>query len=362
MKEFKAISAFTIALALALALVGCGDTLLSARMAYFTGVVDTLKDGISFLNADAIDRFAGSDMMIFSKTGTITEGKYSVVAVYPVDYEEKDLLTIAALAECQSKHPIAVALREACGIDIHHRSDITLLEETPGRGIHTLFGGRNVYVGNSSLLLDHNIVFDVPSHKGTVIHVAVDNKYAGCIVLNDRVRDAAFDAIEELRLRGIRAAVMLTGDVRSMARPIASSLSFDMVKCELSNESKLEALNYLRESKGNSAAISYVSSKDEDLELLQAADIGIGFNALTEYKLIGAASVLLMGNKIFQIPQALFRAKRITVAALLSAIIMLGLELLLLVLGLLGGVSVWVAMLLILLGRIGTLAYSIYFR
>lgn len=347
---------------LLIALGGCGDVLLSARMAYFTGVVDTLKDGISFLNADAIDRFAGSDMMIFSKTGTITEGKYSVVAVYPVDYEEKDLLTIAALAECQSKHPIAVALREACGIDIHHRSDITLLEETPGRGIHTLFGGRNVYVGNSSLLLDHNIVFDVPSHKGTVIHVAVDNKYAGCIVLNDRVRDAAFDAIEELRLRGIRAAVMLTGDVRSMARPIASSLSFDMVKCELSNESKLEALNYLRESKGNSAAISYVSSKDEDLELLQAADIGVGFNALTEYKLIGAASVLLMGNKIFQIPQALFRAKRITVAALLSAIIMLGLELLLLVLGLLGGVSVWVAMLLILLGRIGTLAYSIYFK
>ena len=347
---------------LLIALGGCGDVLLSARMAYFTGVVDTLKDGISYLNADVIDRFAGSDMMIFSKTGTITEGKYSVVAVYPVDYEEKDLLTIAALAECQSTHPIAVALREACGIEVHHRSDITLLEETPGRGIHTLFGGRNVYVGNSTLLLDHNIVFDVPSHKGTVIHVAVDNKYAGCIVLNDRVREAAFDAIEELRLRGIRATVMLTGDVRSMARPIASSLSFDMVKCELSNESKLEALNYLRESKGNSAAISYVSSKDEDLELLKAADIGVGFGALTEYQLIGSASVLLMGSKIFQIPQALFRAKRISFAALLSAAIMLGLELLLLVLGLLGGISVWVAMLLILLARIGTLAYSIYFK
>ena len=345
-----------------IALGGCGDVLLSARMAYFTGIADTMKDGISYLSADVIDHFAGSDMMIFSKTGTITEGKYSVVAVYPVDYEEKDLLTIAALAECQSMHPIAVALRDACGIEIHHRSDITLLEETPGRGIHTLFGGRNVYVGNSSLLLDHNIVFDVPSHKGTVIHVAVDNKYAGCIVLNDRVRDAAFDAIEELRLRGIRAAVMLTGDVRSMARPIASSLSFDMVKCELSNESKLEALNYLRESKGNSAAISYVSCKDEDLELLQAADVGVGFAALKEYKLIGAASVLLMGDKIFQIPQALFRAKRITIAALLSAAVMLGLELLLLILGLFGAVSVWVAMLLILIGRIGTLVYSIYFK
>lgn len=347
---------------LLIALAGCGDALLSARMAYFTGIFDAFKEGVSFQNADVIDRLAGSDMMIFSKTGSVTEGKYTVAAVYPVDYEEKDLLTIAALAECQSEHPIAIALREACGIEMHHREDITLLEETPGRGIHTLFGGRNVYVGNSTLLLDHNIVFDVPSHKGTVIHVAVDNKYAGCIVLNDRVRDGAFDAMEELRLRGIRATVMLTGDVRSMARPIASSLSFDMVKCELSNESKLEALNYLRESKGNSAAISYVSSKDEDLELLQAADVGIGFAALSEYGLIGGASVLIPGNQIFQIPQALFLARRSSFAAMLSALIMLGLELLLIVLGLLGVVSVWVAMLLILIARVGTLIYTIYFK
>ena len=155
---------------------------------------------------------------------------------------------------------------------------------------------------------------------------------------------------------------MLTGDVRSMARPIASSLSFDMVKCELSNESKLDALNYLRDSKGNNAAISYVSSKDEDLELLEAADIGVGFAALTEYRLIGAASVLIMGNRIFQIPQALYRAKRISMAAFLAAAIMLGLELLLLILGLSGVVSVWLAMLLILIARVGTLVYTIYFK
>ena len=347
---------------LLIALAGCGDALLSARMAYFTGITEAFRTGLSFLNADTIDRFAGSDMMIFSKTGTVTEGKYSVVAVYPVNYEQKDLLTIAALAECQSTHPIAQALREACGIEMHHRSDITLLDETPGRGIHALFGGRNVYVGNSSLLLEHNITFDVPSHKGTVIHVAVDNQYAGCIVLNDKIRDGAFDAIEELRLRGIRATVMLTGDVRSMARPIASSLNFDMVKCELSNESKLEALNYLRESKGTNAAISYVSSKDEDLELLQAADVGVGFAALSERGLIGGASVLVMSKKVFQIPQALFRAKRISLAALLSALIMLAAELLLIVLGVCGVVHTWLALLILLLVRVGTLAYAIYFK
>lgn len=347
---------------LLIALAGCGDLLISARMAYYSGIFEALKLGISYQSADTIDRYAGSDMMIFSKTGTVTEGKYSVVGVYPVDYTEKDLLTIAALAECQSTHPIAVALRDACGIDIHHRSDITLLEETQGRGIHTLFGGRNVYVGNSTLLIDHNIVFDVPSHKGTVIHVAVDNKYAGCIVLNDKIRDGAFDAIEELRVRGIRATVMLTGDVRSMARPIASSLNFDMVKSELSNQNKQEALDYLRESKGNSAAIDYVSCKDEDTPLLEHADVGVGFHALTQYRMIESASVLIMSQNIAQIPTSLYKAKRIALAVLLNVCIMLGMELLMIVLGVTGVVGVWFAMLMILLARVGTLVYSMFFR
>ena len=146
------------------------------------------------------------------------------------------------------------------------------------------------------------------------------------------------------------------------ARPIASSLNFDMVKCELSNEAKLDALNYLRESKGTNAAIAYVSSKDEDLELLQAAEVGVGFSALSERGLIGGASVLVMSNKIFQIPQALFRAKRISLAALLSAIIMLAAELLLIVLGVLGVFPAWVALLIMLLLRVGTLAYAMYFK
>lgn len=347
---------------LLIALGGCGDALLSSRMAFFTGMFDACRERILYKDADVVDRLAGSDLMIFSKTGTITEGKYKLTGVFPVGYEEKDLLTIAAMAECQSQHPIAKALREACGIEAHHRSDITLLEETPGRGIHALFGGRNVYVGNSTLLLDHNIVFEVPSHKGTVIHVAVDNKYAGCIVFSDRVRDNAFDAIEELRMRGIRATVMLTGDVRSMARPIASSLSFDMVKYELSNESKLEALEYLRNNKGNAAAISYVSSKAEDLDLLAQADVGIAFSVMTEAEPMDPASVVIMGNDLNLIPQAMFMAKRIMIAGLIDAAVMLGLLLLLIVLGVTGAMSIWLAMLLVLVARFGTLVYSIYFK
>ena len=333
----------------------------SVKLVYDCAAVYGSARGIVFKGHDVLEALSRAETLVFDKTGTVTEGKYRVKEVFPKGISESQLLFLAGAAELSSIHPIARAIVAASGA---YASDVKVLdvEETPGRGICAFIDGRNVYVGNAAMMEEHGVEYDMPSVPGSAIHVAIDGRYIGHIIVDDALRDGAFDAIEELRLRGIRAAVMLTGDVRSMARPIASSLSFDMVKCELSNESKLEALNYLRESKGNSAAISYVSSKDEDLELLQAADIGVGFNALTEYKLIGAASVLLMGNKIFQIPQALFRAKRITVAALLSAIIMLGLELLLLVLGLLGGVSVWVAMLLILLGRLGTLAYSIYFK
>ena len=345
-----------------LVMTAMGDMLLSNRMAYFTGFFNAAQEGILFRDADVVDCFAGTDMMAFSKTGTITEGRYTVAAIYPVDYEERDLLTIAALAECQSTHPIARALREACGIEMHHRSDITMLEETPGRGIHTLFGGRNVYVGNSSLLIDHSIAFDVPSHKGTVVHVAIDNRYAGCIVLNDRMRDNAFDAIEELRVLGLRAAVMLTGDVQSMARPLASSLNFDIVKCELSNEAKIDSLRYLRQSKGNSAPISYVSSKREDHPLLQEAEVGIAFAALTDEQAMDDASIQVMSGNLRSLSKALLLAKRISFAALLDMAITLGSSAVLLVLGLTGVISIWLVALLCLLIRVGTLVHAIYFK
>ena len=346
---------------LLLALGGSGDLLLGARLSYFDGVCRAAREGVFFADGDGIDRLAGSDMMIFSKTGTVTEGRYQVEGVYPVDFEEKDLLTIAALAECQSVHPIARALREACGLGVHTRADITLLEETPGRGIHTLFAGKNVYVGNSTLMMEHNIYFDVPVHKGTVLYVAVDNKFAGCIVLSDRVRDGAFDSIEELRSLGIRATVMLTGDVRSMARPIASSLNFDMVKCELSDEAKLEALNYLKNNKGNAAAVSYVSCKAEDLELLSEADVGIGFAALTEEEPMDEADVLIYGSSFAKIPRAMQLAKAIRKAGGICTYGMLALFALLALLGLLGAVSLWVALLLLLIGRLASMIYPLFF-
>ncbi len=229
------------------------------------------------------------------------------------------------------------------------------MEETPGRGVSTLFSGRSVYVGNAALLMDHGVTFAVPSRTGTVIHVAVDGAYAGHIVLTDKVRDGAFDAVEELRVRGIRSTVMLTGDMRSMARPVASSLNFDLVKCELSPEAKISALEYLQASKGSQAAIAAVSCKTSEAELLSRADVGILFAALEEHRPLDAADITILDRDISRLPSLYAIASGMSGHMRESIIGFFAIKALILVLGFFGVLSIWAAALLDLIATVAVL-------
>ena len=340
---------------LLLCVSGSSALLTALAVSSYNAVCRSAELGAYFRGVDALDNLSRTETMIFTKTGTVTEGHYAVDAVYPETYSEKDLLTIAALAECQSLHPIAQALREACGIGIHRREDIHLVEEIPGRGVSTLFSGRNVYVGNAALLMEHDVNFSVPSRNGTVVHVAVDGKYAGHIVLSDHVREGAFDAVEELRLRGVRSTVMLTGDMRSMARPIASSLNFDLVKCELSPEAKISAVEYLQASKGSQAAIACVSCKSADAELLGRADVGILFAALNQARALESADIAVLDSNISRLPRLYAVAKSMRGRIRENLIVYFSVKLLLLLLGMLGVFSIWVAALLDLLAALAVL-------
>ena len=331
---------------LLIAIAENGALLLSLPFAYSLGIGKAASNGIAVASVDALETLAKTETMVFSKTGTVMEGRYKVEEIFPERFSEKDLLTIAALSECRSQHPIARALREASGIGVPNREDIQLIEEIPGRGVSTLFTGRHVYVGNAALLMEHGIAFAVPSRTGTVIHVSVDNEYAGHIVLSDRVRDGAFDAIESLRVQGISSTVMLTGDVQSMARPVASSLNFDILKCELSTEAKISAVEYLKASKGNRAVLAYVSSKPQELELLERADVGVAFDALGSPKALETADITIMGDGISQIPLALSLAKTAASAVRQNLVAVLAVKALLLVLGLCGVMSIWLAVLI----------------
>ena len=340
---------------LLLCVAGSSSLLTALSASSHSAVCRSAELGAYLRSVDALDTLSRSETMIFTKTGTVTEGRYTVEAVYPELYSEKDLLTIAALAECQSLHPIAQALREACGIGIHHRDDIHLVEEIPGRGVSTLFSGRSIYVGNAALLMEHDVSFSVPSRSGTVIHVAVDGQYAGHIVLNDKVRDGAFDAVEELRIRGVRSTVMLTGDMRSMARPVASSLNFDLVKCELSPEAKISALENLQASKGSQAAIACVSCKSADKELLDRADVGILFAALDQHRPLESADIALLDSSMTRLPRLFAIAKSMTNRLRENLIAYFAVKAVLLLLGVLGALNIWIAALLDLLAAVGVL-------
>ena len=179
------------------------------------------------------------------------------------------------------------------------------VEEIPGRGVSAFLEGKHVYVGNASLLQEHSIPFQVPSRAGAAIHVAVENRYWGHILISDKTRDGAFDALEALRSQGVDQLVMLTGDVLSASRPLAASLGFDLMRTELSPKDKVSAIRYLISGAGKSCSVGFVGDGINDVPMLEAADVGIAIDALEAWSEADAADILLLDNKIEQIPQAM---------------------------------------------------------
>lgn len=271
---------------------------LSVPLAYRGAIQNAAKNGVAIKAQEKIADLARTKTMIFGKTGTVTTGEYTITDVFPDGVEAKDLLSIAAAAESHSQHPIAVALKQAAGWIEAVGASVLEVEELPGRGVSAFIEGRHVYVGNASLLEEHGIWYKVPSRAGAAIHVAVENVYWGHIMVSDKPRENAFDALEELRMQGISNMVMLTGDVLSVSRPIASSLNFDMVKAELSQQGKLSAIDYLQAAKGDRSRLCFVGDGIHDSELMQRADLGIAMNALRAENAMESADFAVLGNDI----------------------------------------------------------------
>lgn len=263
------------------------------------------KIGVFVKGKDCLEAMAKADTLIFDKTGTITEGRYSVTDVFPVKMSEKQLLAIAATAESFSRHPIAAAIREAAGRPDPRLAKAVKLREIPGRGVAALVGTRQVYVGNAALLEEHGIKYNIPSRPGTAIHVAVDNRYCGHILVADKVRRRAFDALETLRVNGVKKLVLLTGDVLSVARPIASRLNFDMLRAELKPDEKAKAVSYLMKNKGARSSIALVGDGENSGRLLTGADVGIAMGSLGSDQAFASADVMIMDRDIFKIPKTL---------------------------------------------------------
>lgn len=278
---------------------------ISVSLAYIKSIGAAAKLGIFVKGEDCIESMAMAETMVFDKTGTITEGRYVITDVFPVNMTERELLTTAASAEVFSRHPIAYALREAVGIRSAKDMKVTQVEEIPGRGVSAIVGDELVYVGNTALLEAHGISCELPSRSGAAIHVAVDGKYCGHILVADRIRSGAFDALESLRVQGIKKMVLLTGDVLSVARPLASKLNFDMLRAELKPEDKLSALAYLMSNKGSKSSVAFVGDGYNDRALMERVDVGIAMGALGSEAAFMSADVLVMDRDIRKLPKAI---------------------------------------------------------
>ena len=280
-------------------------------LAYRKGIALAAKGGIFVKGEDCLEALAKADTVVFDKTGTITEGRYSVTQVVPEVLGEHELLTVAAMAESFSRHPIAAAIREAAGKLDSRLLKVIKIREIPGRGVSAFIGERQVYVGNAALLEEHGIKCALPKKPGTAVHVAVGEQYCGHILVADKVRRRAFDALEGLRVNGIEKLVLLTGDVLSAARPIASRLNFDMLRAELRPEDKANAVEYLMDNKGETATIAFVGDGENDRQIMSRADAAIAMGALGSEAALAAADVLIMDKDIMKVPRIVGLSKGI---------------------------------------------------
>lgn len=285
-----------------MAIAGPSTLFASVSLAYFGGIGGAVYGGGLVKDANHLEALANSETMVFGRTRIITEGRYKVNGIFPVKMDEESLLSIAATAESESSHPIALALKEASKVIEQAEDETREFIALPGRGVSSFILNSHVYVGNALLMEEHGIEWVTPVRPGTAVHVAIDNEYAGHIIVTDDIREGAFDAIEDLRLQGVKQSVLLTGAVRSASRKIASSLNFDMLKAELTPDAKISALEYLKATKNYGTSLAYVGIGTTDKELMDCADIGIAMGAFGCYEALENADVVIMDSDIRALP------------------------------------------------------------
>ena len=325
--------------ALLFLVVSCPCALvISVPLTFFGGLGGASKKGILIKGAHFMDRLAKVQTIVFDKTGTLTEGVFEVTAVHPEVIDQKELLHLAAHVERHSTHPIAMALRNAYP-DESDNCSVEGIEETAGHGIIAMVNGKKVAVGNSKLMDRLGAAWRPCHHEGTLVHVAIDGTYAGHIVISDRVKADAAEAIAALKAAGVGHTVMLTGDQESVAAAVASALKVDEFHAQLLPADKVAQVERLLPQ----GTLAFVGDGINDAPVLTRADLGIAMGALGSDAAIEAADVVLMDDKPSKIAQAIRIARRTIGIARQNIVFAIGIKVLVLVLATLGLATLWMA-------------------
>ena len=291
--------------ALSFLVVSCPCALvISIPLSFFAGIGGASREGVLIKGSNYLEALSEAKIVVFDKTGTLTQGVRAVTAVHHNPMDEAQLLEYAALAECASSHPISKSLQKAYGKEID-RSRVTDIEELSGHGITATVDGHAVAAGNSKLMKKLGIEYHDCHSTGTIIHMAVDGRYAGHIVTSDIVKPHSKEALEQLKRAGVRKTVMLTGDAKRVADSVAAGLGVDEVRSELLPGDKVAEVEKLLAAKGKNEMLAFVGDGINDAPVLTRADIGIAMGAMGFDAAIEAADIVLMDDDPLQIAKAI---------------------------------------------------------
>ena len=330
--------------ALTFLVISCPCALvISIPLSFFGCIGCASSNGILVKGSNYLEELSKTKYIVFDKTGTLTKGVFEVNKIYPAkDFDEKTLLYFAAYAESGSSHPISQSLKKAYGekIDLEKVNNI---EEIAGHGVQADVDGKKVSAGNIKLMKKLGINPSDEHDEGTIVYVAVDGVYAGCITISDIIKPTTKMAIAELKKNGMKKTVMLTGDSKKVADKVATEIGIDMVRSELLPGDKVEQVEKLLVEKGDKEALAFVGDGINDAPVLSRADIGVAMGALGSDAAIEAADVVLMDDDPAKIALAMKISKRTLEIVRENIIFALAIKAICLVLGALGIANMWVA-------------------
>lgn len=330
--------------ALIFLVVSCPCALvISVPLTFFGGLGGASRRGILIKGSNYMDTLARLHTVIFDKTGTLTHGEFSVVAVHPEKCDERELLHLAAHVEHYSTHPIAAALREAFPSEATDGCRVEAVEELSGRGIRARVDGRIVCVGNAKMMGDLGVEWHDCHLVGTIIHVAIDGRYAGHIVINDRIKADSPQAVADLKALGVGHTVMLTGDREAVAADVARQTGIDEYHAQLLPIDKVSHVERLLAAAPRGATLAFVGDGINDAPVLKRADVGIAMGALGSDAAIEAADVVLMDDSPAKIATAVRISRRTIAIAHQNVWFAIGVKVAILVLATVGLGTMWMA-------------------
>ena len=330
--------------ALTFLVVSCPCALvISIPLSFFGGIGGASRQGILVKGGNYLEALAAAGTVVFDKTGTLTRGNFEVTVIHPQEMDEKELLECAALAERSSDHPIAQSILRACK-ELPGLDRISASEEIAGHGMHVTVDGREIYAGNARLMDKIGVPITLNcKHDGTIIHVAVDGRYMGHIVISDQIKPEATQALKALKAAGVERTVMLTGDAQGAAQAVAAQVGVDEVHAQLLPGDKVDQVERLLKEKRPHRTLVFVGDGVNDAPVLSRADIGVAMGAMGSDAAIEAADVVLMDDDLTKLPRAVAIARKTMRIVKENTVFAIGIKFLVLGLAAVGHANMWMA-------------------